>query len=34
MGQNWVEMKMRQVETSWFYAAPEVLNSLFLQKAI
>jgi hypothetical protein len=28
MGQNWVEMKTRRVETGWFYAAPAVLNSL------
>jgi hypothetical protein len=28
MGQNRVEMKMRRVETGWFYAAPAVLNSL------
>jgi hypothetical protein len=27
MGQNWVEMKMKRVETGWFYAAPAVLNS-------
>jgi hypothetical protein len=28
MGQNRVEMKMRRVETGWYYAAPAVLNSL------
>jgi long-chain acyl-CoA synthetase len=28
MGQKWVEMKTRRVETGWFYAAPAVLNSL------
>jgi hypothetical protein len=34
MGQKWVEMKTRRVETGWFYAAPAVLNSLEAGKAI